>query len=304
VCRLFGFRSIIPSQVHRSLLAADNALCTQSERHPDGWGVAYYIDGAPHLTRAASTALHDHLFHRLSGIVSSETVVAHIRRATVGGRSVLNSHPFQYGRWIFAHNGDVPEFDRCRARLHAEIAPALRRFILGETDSEVMFFLFLSILSRAGALASDFEIEVVVAALRETMRLARELVDGPDAPSKAKLTFLLTNGRTLIATHGGRELFWSSYKTRCRDRDSCKHLAAECENPSESGSINHLIVASEPLGGDNVWLPLSEGEVIGVDGRMRLLRRSLADASQPALDASNTPGSADELVRLGSVRQS
>ena len=30
-------------------MAADNALGTQSEQHPDGWGVAHYIDGAPHL---------------------------------------------------------------------------------------------------------------------------------------------------------------------------------------------------------------------------------------------------------------
>ena len=45
MCRLFGFRSVIPSQMHRSLIAADNALGRQSERHPDGWGVAYYVDG-------------------------------------------------------------------------------------------------------------------------------------------------------------------------------------------------------------------------------------------------------------------
>src|SRR4051794_40838657 len=76
MCRLFGFRSVIPSQVHRSLLAAENALGVQSNLHPDGWGVAFYIDGAPHVTRSPSTALGDALFHRLSGVVASETVLA------------------------------------------------------------------------------------------------------------------------------------------------------------------------------------------------------------------------------------
>ena len=71
MCRLFGFRSVIPSQVHRSLVAADNALGRQSEAHPDGWGVAFYVDGAPHVTRSASHALGDALFHRVSGVVSS-----------------------------------------------------------------------------------------------------------------------------------------------------------------------------------------------------------------------------------------
>ena len=153
MCRLFGFRSVIQSQVHRSLLDADNALAVQSSAHPDGWGVAYYVDGAPHLTKSASTALHDQLFQRVSGIVASETVVAHIRKATVGKNSVLNTHPFQYGRWVFAHNGDIPGFDRSRTRLVSEIAPRLRRFILGETDSEALFYLFLTRLQRHGPLS-------------------------------------------------------------------------------------------------------------------------------------------------------
>src|SRR4051794_31811738 len=57
MCRLFGFRSVIPSQVHRSLLAAENALGVQSNQHPDGWGVAFYVDGSPHVTRSPTTAL-------------------------------------------------------------------------------------------------------------------------------------------------------------------------------------------------------------------------------------------------------
>ena len=74
MCRLFGFRSVIQSQVHRSLVSADNALLLQSSDHPDGWGVAYYQEGSPHLIKSASTAIDDHLFRRVSGIVSSQTV--------------------------------------------------------------------------------------------------------------------------------------------------------------------------------------------------------------------------------------
>ena len=44
MCRLFGFRSVIKSQMHRSLVSADNALVRQSEQHPDGWGVAGLMD--------------------------------------------------------------------------------------------------------------------------------------------------------------------------------------------------------------------------------------------------------------------
>ena len=152
MCRLFGFRSVIPSQVHRSLLQADNALGLQSVKHPDGWGVAHYIDGSPHVIRSSMTAISDTLFHRVSGVVASETVLAHVRKATQGEKSVLNCHPFQYGRWIFAHNGDIPEFSQYRDEILQLINPHLRRFVLGDTDSEVIFHLFLSELNRHGPL--------------------------------------------------------------------------------------------------------------------------------------------------------
>ena len=54
MCRIFGFRSVMQSQVHRSLVSADNAFMRQSERHPDGWGVAYYVAHAPHVVKGAS----------------------------------------------------------------------------------------------------------------------------------------------------------------------------------------------------------------------------------------------------------
>lgn len=273
MCRLFGFRSVIPSQVHRSLLRADNALGMQSRNHPDGWGVAHYIDGAPHLIRSSETALSDNLFHRVSGVVASETVVAHVRKATQGVNSVLNCHPFQYGKWVFAHNGDIPEFDRCRQQLIQLISPQFRRFILGETDSEVIFHLFLSELARYGPLDRRHSIDDVMDALTETVKAVRKVADGPDAPKPALLTLLATNGTTMVATQGGKELFWSTYKQRCADRDACSYYADECEAPSQTGFINHLIFSSEPLSGENIWIPMGEGETIGVDSRMQLVRR-------------------------------
>jgi predicted glutamine amidotransferase len=280
MCRLFGFRSVIPSQVHRSLIAADNALGSQSEAHPDGWGVAYYIDGSPHVTRVPSTALHDNLFHRLSGVVSSETVLAHVRRATVGPNTVLNCHPFQYGKWVFAHNGDIPDFADKRAELLQEVAPRLRRFILGETDSEVVFFVFLTVLSGYGALSNRHGAHEVIEAVREALKKVRRICDRPgDKP--ALLTFIVTDGVTLVATHGGRELFVSTHKTHCQDRDVCPHLAAECEAPTQTGFINHLIFSSEIIAGENVWTPLQQGDIVGVDWRMRVERAAVERTHLP-----------------------
>ncbi len=272
MCRLFGFRSVIPSQVHRSLLAADNALGVQSNEHPDGWGVAFYVDGAPHITKSPEFALGDQLFHRLSGVVSSETVLAHVRKATQGVNSVLNCHPFQYGRWVFAHNGDVPDFAEKRDAMLAEIAPRLRRFVLGDTDSEVIFFIFLSHLSGFGPLSRRHAIDDVESALSTTVKRVRAVCDREGDEKRSLLTMMATDGDTLAAVHGGKELYWSSYKTKCSDRDACPSLSPECEAPSKTGFVNHLILSSEPLQGENIWLPLEEDDIIGVDWRMQVLQ--------------------------------
>lgn len=285
MCRLFGFRSVIQSQVHRSLVEADNALGQQSVRHQDGWGVAYYVDGAPHVTKSPTHAMSDVLFHRVSGVVSSETVLAHVRRATQGEKTVLNCHPFQHGRWVFAHNGDIPSFGvKWRKPLLAEVAPRLRRFILGDTDSEVLFFVVLSRLQKHGPLSKPHDVDEVLDTLEEAMRDVRAICSEPDGDPPL-LTCILTDGSTLGAYQGGKELYWSTYKTRCADRDTCPSLSEECEAPTKTGFVNHLIVTSEPLQGENLWHEMSPGDAVAVDWRMKLAARLAAPKRLPVQKA-------------------
>lgn len=270
MCRIFGFRSVLQSRVHRSLRSADNALAVQSRAHPDGWGVAYYVAGSPHVIKSTGTAGSDHLFERVSGLLTSETVLAHVRRATQGGLSTLNCHPFQHGRWVLAHNGDVPGFAELREPLLERVAPAFRRFLLGDTDSELVFHLFLSNLAaridlhRRGAPLPD-----VVDALRETVATVREVAAG----SPCLLTLVLTDGELLVAHHGGRDLCFSTWKRSCPERDGCSFLSPACEEPvAPGGHVNHLLVSSEPLLGENEWTPMVEGEIVAVDPFMRFQR--------------------------------
>lgn len=284
MCRLFGFRSVIPSQVHRSLVAAENALSVQSQKHPDGWGVAYYVDGCPHVTRSDQTALGDLLFQRVSGVVSSQTVLAHVRQATRGTASVLNSHPFQYGKWVGAHNGDIPTLERVRAALRAEITPGLLRFVLGETDSELLFFQFLSRLGERAPLGETHTLASVVEALRSTLQRTREISDAEG--ERSTLTLMVTDGQLLVACHGGKQLHYSTYKRRCVDRDTCQSLSEACEAATRTGFVNHLIVSSEPLQGENVWTELGEGSFVGIDRQMKVVCGSLDSGS---LDTGELP---------------
>lgn len=272
MCRLFGFRSVIPSQVHSSLVSAENALVVQSEDHPDGWGVAYYVAHAPHVIKSASGAVSDGLFKRVSGIVSSETVVAHVRKATHGTLSLINSHPFQYGAWVFAHNGDIPNFADHRHELLQAVPPVLRRFILGDTDSEVIFYLLLGHLARRFDLhRAGYPVQDLFGAIRDTVdEIARVTELDPYDPSNALyLTMLITNGHVMAGHQGGKELLVSTHKHHCPERDTCPSYAPECEAVTKSGFVSHLLLTSEVLQGDNVWRELEPGAIVGVDARMR-----------------------------------
>ena len=154
------------------------------------------------------------------------------------------------------------------------VAPRLRRYILGDTDSEVLFFLFLTHLAQHGQLAGRIGVEETSMALQSTLDHVRGICDTDQDQEPSLLTIIVTDGTTMVAADGGKELFWSTYKTRCGDRETCPSLAPECEAPSESGYVNHLIFSSEVIEGENIWLPLEPGELIGVDWRMKLLRSS------------------------------
>jgi glutamine amidotransferase len=233
------------------------------------------------VTRSPSTALGDALFHRLSGVVASETVLAHVRKATQGDKTVFNCHPFQHGRWVFAHNGDIPRFEELRSALLELVDQRLRRFVMGDTDSEVVFFVFLSELARAAGAGQRPELPHAMAALRSTVKRVRERCDGRPGVDAALLTLMATDGENLVATHGGKELYFSTYKTRCSDREHCPSLSAACEAPSASGIVNHFIVSSEPLQGENVWLPLEPGDIVGVDRRMQISKTHLDRMALP-----------------------
>ncbi len=275
MCRLFGFRSVINSQVHSSLVHADNALSSQSVKHPDGWGVAYYCEDTPHLIKSTERAMDDHIFHKVSGVVSSHTVMAHLRKATHGNLSILNSHPFQYGKWVFAHNGNLKNFDQYRTELISHISPNLQRFVLGTTDSEVIFYLILTLIQKNQALSdsnidSDYMATITEELCKLICKFSGPLYGGNDFnPKENHLTFILTSGRSMFGFQGGQELNFSSYKSACSEKESCPFYHKVCENAAtQNKPINHLLFSSEKLKGENVWEKMNKGQLVGVDDNM------------------------------------
>ena len=205
MCRLFGFRSNVVSRAHRSLIEAENAVETQAEQHGDGWGIGYYLDNEPYMFRAPQGAAGDQLFRALSVRLQSQTFLVHLRRATVGIIDTLNTHPFRYGSWMFAHNGTIFSFEKFRARMVADIEPQFRHLIFGTTDSEHYFYFLLSHLVRAGCDSKGrkpFDLEAAVdAQQRAITKLFQWAKDADVDPPKAN--YILTNGSMMFARRAG-----------------------------------------------------------------------------------------------------
>ncbi|WIG97854.1 class II glutamine amidotransferase [Myxococcus sp. SDU36] len=259
MCRLFGFRSAIPAAVHPSLVTEKNSLLIQSREHKDGWGIAAYgAEPAPVVAHGVGPAHCDPDFERVSSRVSSHTVVAHVRLASVGAVELRNAHPFLHGRWAFVHNGTVKEFAQHRAAVEALICPSLRANIQGTTDSERCFYLFLTRLAARHPIDRQVPVEAVARALAETMSLVAAITDVAGQEGRSAMNFLVSDGELMVASRRNRTLFVSTGPAR----DDVSTL------PAPGTKLEQLVVASESLCGGPYWAPVAEEDVIGVDANL------------------------------------
>ncbi len=138
MCRLFGM-SGGQERVRATfwLLEAPDSLAQQSRREPDGTGLGCYDEqGHPQVFKAPLAAYEDQQFAQEAREVCSRTFVAHVRYASTGKLTQVNTHPFEQDGRLFAHNGvieDLPALER-------ELGPAMQ-WVKGETDSERFFAL-------------------------------------------------------------------------------------------------------------------------------------------------------------------
>ena len=147
MCELLGMSAHHPASITLSL----NEFARhggETGPHADGWGVAFYDGPDANLIRESTSAAGSVLMSTLRGYkLTSEIVIAHIRRASFGPVELRNTHPFRRelaGRvHTFAHNGDLPGIEDQYSL--GQIGFALP---VGNTDSEYAFCLLMQRLSR------------------------------------------------------------------------------------------------------------------------------------------------------------
>ncbi|MDO5661544.1 MAG: class II glutamine amidotransferase [Brachybacterium sp.] len=150
-----------------------------SERHKDGWGVAWYprpgeeslgaelsgATGEPQVRRGTDTALASTGYGEATREAYGPMMLVHLRRASPGlVLSLENTHPFLAGPVAFAHNG---QFD-LTARIRSRILDHGGRQPLGTTDSELFFSLITAHAPELGwARATQYAAAELTAITRE-----------------------------------------------------------------------------------------------------------------------------------------
>ena len=201
-----------------------------------------------------------------------------------------NCHPFRRGRWLFVHNGYIADFHLLRRELMLGIAPELFAEVHGSTDTEVVFYL---------ALTLGLEREPV-AALERAVGVIEQMARRHGIAGAVQATFGVSDGESVwavrYATEGpARSLFASA------DVDSIRHLHPD--NPRfQRLSPDDRLIVSEPFSDlPGVWQEIP-GRPPSRSGAAACWRSGPSPRSPPAERrpvAAESPGLGDAFLPRG-----
>jgi len=244
MCRWLAY-SGSPLLLEELLLKPDHSLIDQSlhsrlgatTTNGDGFGIGWYgAEDTPGVFHSIEPAWNDHNLRELSEHLTSPLVFAHIRASTGSAIQQTNCHPFRYGRWLWMHNGLIREFNSVKRDLAFAVDPSLYPLIEGSTDSELFFYLALSL-----GLEND-----PPSAVERAVGLIEATGQAHGVEHPIQMTVATTDGDSLWAFRyssegNSRSLFYSTdvdtLRAQYPDHPVLHKLSAETR-----------LVVSEPLG--------------------------------------------------------
>jgi glutamine amidotransferase len=240
-----------------------NSFKHRSEKHPNGWGIAFYPDGFVRVIKEP-IKMNDAIlakFVRWTN-VKSKIFIAHIRKASAGSESYVNTHPFvrkfDDKEITFAHNGTLLGYEDLELDGY---------YPIGETDSEYVFCYLLSQIEKRGIEWDKDGFDEILDILL-------------DINYYGAFNCLFSDGKYLFAYkdyRGRRELYFLKRKPpygkiRLEDEDYVINLG-DIKNPREDG----FIIATNPLTNEN-WKSFENGELIVFkNGEMIYSNKRLTD---------------------------
>lgn len=245
MCQLLGMNCNTPTDICFSFTGFQ-ARGGLTDVHQDGWGIAFFegkgvrqfLDPEPSASSQVAKFVKTYP-------IKSKAVVAHIRKATQGEISLENTHPFSrelWGyNWIFAHNGNIPNFN---PEFDGTYTP------IGNTDSERVFCWMMQELRRnfGNKYPGNDLLFATIKSISEKIGALGEF------------NFLMSNGSNLIA-HCSTKLSYiirrAPFKTaRLKDQDVTVDFSQVTTDQDQVA-----IIATTPLTDDEPWTTMEPGTI-------------------------------------------
>ncbi|KAK3901158.1 nucleophile aminohydrolase [Staphylotrichum tortipilum] len=241
----------------------------RGQNNADGFGIGFYTDSklgaAPCLFTSTTPAWNCVNLQRLASKTASHLIFAHVRATTEGSLSEDNCHPFCHGSLMWMHNGGLGGWKQIKRRLGERLADKWYLGVVGGTDSEWAFALFLDTLERMGHDPSSqpedgFGPTVLRKAMLKTIAQINEMIDNipesvihaENVDTRSLLNFAVSDGHSVICTRyissasdEAASLYYSSgtlWETRAPTPDNRDY---QMERSDKGADV--VLVASEPL---------------------------------------------------------
>ncbi|MDR6970526.1 class II glutamine amidotransferase [Leifsonia shinshuensis] len=216
MCRWLAYwgEPLKPSEL---ILDTQHSLVAQSLNSPlgaetvngDGFGFGWYPEDTSHgnvpaLFHSIEPAWHDENLRELTSSIASPLFFGHVRAAAGPPIQQSNCHPFRHENWLFMHNGFLDGFLKMKRDLAFAIDPSLYPLIHGTTDTEVLFYLALTM-----GLQDD-----PAAGLARAIRMVEQVGQSKGIQFPMQGTVAVSDGSTLWAfrystSHKSRTLYHS-----------------------------------------------------------------------------------------------
>ena len=240
----------------------------------DGFGISWYapkISNRPVIFKDISPAWNNQNLTNLAPVIRSPCIVAHVRAATPGlPVSQLNCHPFSWGRFSFAHNGEIGGFRKIRRKIQSRLSEEAFDMLKGSTDSEHLFALFASKYDR---MSKKSKLEAMASALSEAIATVESVKRQSGVIAVSTLNLVLTDGDLAVITRyvsPGEEEPHSLY-LHIGAAYECVNGVCRMRNGSDLG--NTVLVASEPLSRDSGWSRVSANSMLLVNKELSVEER-------------------------------
>ena len=273
MCQMLGMNCATPTDITFSFRGLSQRAGITSD-HSDGFGIAFFEDKACRLFVDNQSAVESPIAELVRNYpIKSRNVIAHIRKATQGKITLENSHPFireLWGRqWIFAHNGDLHDFE---PKLAGRYTP------VGNTDSERAFCYLLDHLVEKFGFVEP-KTEQIFDALKEI---------APKIAEYGTFNYCLSNGQALFS-YATTKLHWLVREYPFQHAQLID-IDVEVDFSQVTTPDDRVaVITTEPLTQNENWIAYKPGEMIlfqnGKPTRQELthVERLKREAENPSL---------------------